>query len=235
MNLARVVENKSFYNYGVITFKTDKKLDIEPGQFLMMKSKDGYNLSKPFSVMDCKDFEFKVLIRNAGDFSKFLIKLKIGEELLFRGPYGSPFSKFIDFNKKYILIGGGCGSAPLMHFKKIYPNIIEDSVFGFSDYRIKSIVDDDNIFVDRIDGMNPVDYILNRNKGKDINIISCGPKGMFIYLKYIIDSYQTAWISMEENMGCGIGMCKGCPVDTVDGVKMVCKDGPLFNIKEVIL
>jgi dihydroorotate dehydrogenase electron transfer subunit len=46
---------------------------------------------------------------------------------------------------------------------------------------------------------------------------------------------KNSYVSLEENMGCGIGMCKGCPVKTINGIKMVCKDGPLFKLSEVIL
>jgi dihydroorotate dehydrogenase electron transfer subunit len=43
------------------------------------------------------------------------------------------------------------------------------------------------------------------------------------------------YVSLDERMGCGIGMCKGCPVKTKDGIKMVCKDGPLFDSDDLIL
>ena len=47
-----------------------------------------------------------------------------------------------------------------------------------------------------------------------------------------------AWFSLEEKMACGIGVCLGCavPVRTEDGFeyKRVCKDGPVFNCKEII-
>jgi len=41
-------------------------------------------------------------------------------------------------------------------------------------------------------------------------------------------------VSMEERMACGVGACKGCPVKTTAGYKMVCKDGPVFDSREVI-
>ena len=40
--------------------------------------------------------------------------------------------------------------------------------------------------------------------------------------------------SFEERMGCGFGACVGCSMETKNGVKRVCKDGPVFSGKEII-
>jgi len=41
-------------------------------------------------------------------------------------------------------------------------------------------------------------------------------------------------ISLEMRMGCGIGVCYACTVKTRDGLKQVCKDGPVFNLQDVV-
>jgi dihydroorotate dehydrogenase electron transfer subunit len=43
-----------------------------------------------------------------------------------------------------------------------------------------------------------------------------------------------AYLSMEEVMACGVGACLGCVVKTVSGYKRVCKEGPVFEGKEII-
>lgn len=71
-------------------------------------------------------------------------------------------------------------------------------------------------------------------------LYACGPTPMLRALKaYAEEKGMTAWISMEEKMACGIGACLGCatPIRTADGgmtYKHVCKDGPVFDAKEVI-
>jgi dihydroorotate dehydrogenase electron transfer subunit len=42
------------------------------------------------------------------------------------------------------------------------------------------------------------------------------------------------YASFEQFMGCGIGTCRGCAIATTNGYKRVCKDGPVFNLKEII-
>jgi len=35
-------------------------------------------------------------------------------------------------------------------------------------------------------------------------------------------------------MGCGIGACYGCSIRTVRGMRRVCREGPVFDIKDII-
>jgi dihydroorotate dehydrogenase electron transfer subunit len=45
-------------------------------------------------------------------------------------------------------------------------------------------------------------------------------------------------LSLEEHMACGVGICQGCPVKRTNGnsaYALVCKDGPIFDSREIIL
>ncbi|MFA5255984.1 MAG: dihydroorotate dehydrogenase electron transfer subunit, partial [Candidatus Omnitrophota bacterium] len=54
-------------------------------------------------------------------------------------------------------------------------------------------------------------------------------------ISHIADSSGiSCQVSMEERMACGVGVCLGCPVKAKSGgYKMVCKDGPVFDSKEI--
>jgi dihydroorotate dehydrogenase electron transfer subunit len=39
---------------------------------------------------------------------------------------------------------------------------------------------------------------------------------------------------MEEHMGCAMGVCLGCVVETKHGLKRVCRDGPVFGLREMV-
>ena len=41
-------------------------------------------------------------------------------------------------------------------------------------------------------------------------------------------------ISLEERMGCGFGACMGCSIETLKGPKRICKEGPVFESKELL-
>jgi dihydroorotate dehydrogenase electron transfer subunit len=50
---------------------------------------------------------------------------------------------------------------------------------------------------------------------------------------YAYEKDVPAFISLEERMACGIGACYGCVINTKNGLKRVCKDGPIFKLGEV--
>jgi dihydroorotate dehydrogenase electron transfer subunit len=41
-------------------------------------------------------------------------------------------------------------------------------------------------------------------------------------------------ISLEMRMACGLGVCYGCTVKTGEGLKQACKDGPIFDLADII-
>jgi dihydroorotate dehydrogenase electron transfer subunit len=225
----KILEKQIKNEYMYLKVEMGKDVLIEPGQFLMLKNEEDKNMAKPFSVMSQNGAEIEFIIKIIGDFTKKLSQKSINDYIYLRGPHGHGFIEKIDQNKKYVLLGGGCGAAPLLHFEKEYPNMVEDIKIGFKDSFINNIIPNEKVIIEDKEKMTPIDWLKENNFE---NIISCGPKGMF---KALQTMNKNTYVSLEENMGCGIGMCKGCPVETVNGVKMVCKDGPLFKLSEVIL
>ena len=225
----KILEKQIKNEYMYLKVEMNENIHIEPGQFLMLKNDMDKNMAKPFSIMSQDGKEIEFIIKIIGDFTKKLSQKNIHENIYLRGPYGCGFIEKIDKNKKYVLLGGGCGAAPLLHFEKNYPNMVENIKIGFKNSFVENVVPEYKLIFENIERKTPIDWL----KENDFeNIISCGPKGMFKALKTMD---KNSYVSLEENMGCGIGMCKGCPVKTINGIKMVCKDGPLFKLSEVIL
>ena len=78
------------------------------------------------------------------------------------------------------------------------------------------------------------------HRQEKINVAACGPRGM---LKAVTEVCQRAGlaieVSLEERMACGVGACRGCvcTIRTAGGRlerRRVCKDGPVFDGKEVV-
>ena len=87
----------------------------------------------------------------------------------------------------------------------------------------------------RAQDASPKDAERSRSAGKQATLYACGPKPMLkevcsISLKYKIP----AEVSLEEHMSCGIGACLGCVVQTKEGYKRVCKEGPVFSAKDIV-
>ena len=147
------------------------------------------------------------------------------------------------------LVGGGIGVPPMLLLaKKLKEKEIEAKiVLGFRD---ESFLVNDfkalglDVVVCTDSGRegyhgNTVAYLRENNINSDI-YCACGPKPMLKFLsKYAHECGKFVYLSMEERMGCGYGACVGCVIDIYDENhevkrKKVCKDGPVFDSREVV-
>jgi dihydroorotate dehydrogenase electron transfer subunit len=154
-------------------------------------------------------------------------------------------------DKKALIVGGGIGIYPLLELaKRIKPKAV---AFGFKSKDFVTLEDEfsrytGNLYISTDDGsykihgnaLSPVSEGLE--KGEFEVAYACGPLPMLKALKAITDRINVeCQISLEERMGCGIGACLCCAVRVEDdgdlGYKHlhICKNGPIFNAKEVIL
>ncbi|MFA4843476.1 MAG: dihydroorotate dehydrogenase electron transfer subunit [Candidatus Margulisiibacteriota bacterium] len=229
-----------------------------PGQFVQIKC-SGTNdplLRRPISLhrWSAEHKTFELLYEVVGRGTELLTKYSVNEELDIIGPLGSGFT--VDPTKKiHILVAGGMGVAPLRALaeaikgtggKAIYVLIgsrSKEAVFCESDFRKLT----DQVVISTDDGsagkkgfvsdilLSFLENELTTPNSELTTIYACGPNPM---LKAIA---EIAWqkkidcqLSMEERMACGIGACKGCAIKTKGGFKMVCKDGPVFDAKEIV-
>jgi dihydroorotate dehydrogenase electron transfer subunit len=65
-------------------------------------------------------------------------------------------------------------------------------------------------------------------------VFICGPLVMYkSILKQNIFKEKPAQVSLEVRMACGRGICYGCTIQTVNGKKRVCEDGPVFEFNDI--
>ncbi len=216
-----------------------KPIFIKAGQFLMLKNRTEPILAKPFSVLSTNENGFSVLIKIIGRFTGYLSQSKPGELFFYRGPYGTPFEQKLDLSKKFITIGGGCGAAPILFFNKQYPNQIEKSIIGFKTDAIQQLIPIKEAVYESLTGQTVIDvlndYLSTRYNEQPPIVLACGSLGMCQALySHSKEKNYRLFVSLDERMGCGMGMCKGCPVKTKSGIKMVCKDGPIFDSDEIV-
>lgn len=218
---------------------------IIPGQFVQVKVEGSPEtfLRRPFSIHDV-DYErntIKLLIQVAGKGTEKLSLLKSEDTLNLIYPLGNSFSMPPE-NTKILLIGGGCGIAPLLFLGKYLrsKNYHPEVLLGFRN--IKRLIEyDDYLNIGHVhltteDGSKGekgfvTDHSVLNNSHFD-QIYCCGPESMmravaaYCFLKDI-----ACEVSLENLMACGFGICLCCVVDTVRGNVCSCLEGPVFNIK----
>ncbi len=251
---SKVVSNKRVAeNTYLFEFEHDSKKAI-PGQFVHIKvpNRNDLLLRRPISVnsYDAKNNIIKLIIQTKGEGTQVICSLKTGDTIDYISPAGRGFLLGNKI-KKAAVIGGGIGVAPLKYVMEYYNDIEFDSYIGFRNEKLIYQLDDfekltSNLYVCTDDGSYGeegfvTDILDNNIKNKNYDIIlACGPKPMLNSLKTVIDRHKIpCLVSLEERMGCGIGICKVCVCKThennEDDYKRVCIDGPVFDINKVVL
>ncbi|WP_175058985.1 dihydroorotate dehydrogenase [Thermococcus sp. 2319x1] len=226
---AELIEKKTAKDYGFFKFKLSEKLENpDAGQFVMLKVLDEPILAKPFSIYSYRNKNLTLFIKRVGRLTGKIFSSPIGEVFYIRGPYGTPYIETISREKKYILIGGGSGIAPLNFFSELYPELVYKKLYGFKGGYIRELFEEEQstLVIEEESGKTVVDVLVDVYS-EEVGILACGPIPMLKNLPH--DSY----VSLEAVMGCGIGTCKSCAIKTKEGIKMVCKDGPLFRKEEI--
>lgn len=235
--------NKHYFVLEVPLEKANTK--ILPGQFFTLKNlKYSYPmLKKPISVYDFDRNSVSFMIKRVGLGSEHLSLLKSGDEVEMLGPLGNGFP--IRTEKNVVLVSGGIGYPPLFFLKKELQKAGKDVYWLHGGRCNEDVFPADEIWSD--DGScgtqgfvtQGLSEVLKNNK-PDI-IYACGPMAMLKTCSELAGANQIPlFVSLEEYMACGIGVCHGCAVKVMSensiGVdyKTVCKDGPVFDAKDVV-
>lgn len=206
-------------------------------------------LKRPFSLFRWLDKDIQILYRVVGKLTNILKDKKPDDILEIIGPLGNGFP-VIKGKALPILIGGGIGSAPLFSFAETIKHKKPIFFIGAKTkkeilytYALKSIGINPIISTD--DGTlgqkgvitNVLREFLTHHSSPitDYCIYACGPRPMLKELTLLSGKFNLkGYIALEENMACGVGACLSCVVNTKNGFKRVCKEGPVFPMEEII-
>jgi len=217
-----------------------------PGQFLHVKCGDGLLLRRPFGVCSVSGGALSFVFEVKGKGTGWLSRLKPGDVLDILGPLGNGFC-FPD--GKIIVVGGGLGSPPML-FVAESAKRGATAVLGFRDKGRVMLVNEfeavcDAVYLTTDDGSMgicgqvtaPLEGLLK--KGGYEAVMACGQLAMQNAVAKLCERYGVpCQVSLEERMGCGVGACLVCACAIREGgnehMKRVCKDGPVFDAKDVV-
>ena len=221
---------------------------ILPGQFVNIRVQ-GQFLRRPISV--CNVTEVKGERLEAKGMLTIIYKVVgVGTEAMSHLPVGTQLDVLTVLGNGYnltkagdapLLVGGGVGVPPMYmlarQLREIGKNVrvilgfnTKDEVFYEEEFRTLGC----DVTVTTVDGSHGVKgFVTNALDGKQSYYYTCGPLPM---IKALIQAAGTnGEVSMEERMGCGFGACMGCTIQTTQGPKRVCKEGPVFAASELLL
>ncbi|PIN69982.1 anaerobic sulfite reductase subunit B [Candidatus Woesearchaeota archaeon CG11_big_fil_rev_8_21_14_0_20_43_8] len=236
------------------TIKVDFAVKHEPGQFVQV-TLPGIG-EAPISICSYSDKFMELNIREVGDLTKNLAKLKVGDKLFIRGPYGKGYPMKDLKGNNVIIIGGGCGVAPLRGII----DYIEQNRADYGDVKLflGFRTPGDILFQEKIKGWGknfdvrisvdklpadscfagPVGFVTNMVKNEQIDnknkvVFVCGPPIMMdVVIKILKEKWfndDQIFISAERLMHCALGLCGHCMIHG----KYTCLDGPVFRWDEL--
>lgn len=212
-------------------------------------------LRRPFGIhrVHRKQGEVEILYRVVGEGTTLMTKLRPNDVVDLLGPLGNGFNLQGNYDQA-VVVAGGMGIAPIFFLidellamekqvslfwgarlcEEIFVKpgalkergvdlhlAVEDGTMGHAGF---------------VTDLLPA-FLETRDKNKTLRGFACGPNPMLRTLQGILPPSAQLWeASLEARMACGVGVCMGCGVKHVDGgLRMVCSQGPVLNLREVIL
>jgi NAD(P)H-flavin reductase len=252
--LTNVIDESSLIKTFVLI--PEEEFSFKTGQFIEL-SVDGIG-EAPFtpSSSPLVKEKLEVTVMKTGYVTEYMHALKPGIYMGIRGPYGRGYPVEVFFGKEVLILGGGCGLAPIRSLLYALENIkdnLEKVILCYgsktpSDCIYKPLFDRLNNTpkfeayrtVDKADeewngSVGVVTTLLNKIKINTENSVAvvCGPPIMMKFgtIRLLEMGYKDdqIYLSMETNMSCGLGKCGHCML----GEFFVCKDGPVFTYSEL--
>ena len=222
------------------------------GQFVNLYSQDASRmLPRPISLceIDRDAGTLRLVYRKAAKRTEEFSKLRAENPIDMMGPLGNGFTLRPG---KAILIGGGIGIPPMLQLAKELSEQSADEVQLILGYRDEVFLDEDcsrygTVYYASEDGAHGVRGTvldaLREYKITGDTVYACGPTPMLRAIQtYALEQGLEAQLSLEERMACGVGACLACVCESreTDGHtnvknKRICKDGPVFDAREVEL
>ncbi len=225
--------------------------EAKPGQFVMVRCGEDTLLPRPLSVHQLADekspAELALLLNVVGKGTHWLSQHQAGDSLDLFGPLGSGFSIYPN-SHNLLLIAGGIGIAPLRFLadeavkqeknvtlllgeqtsSHLYPESLLPLGIGLAKTTEDGSAGERGMITD----------LLPEYADWADQVFACGPMPMYCDMalkkRELNLEGKPVQVSLEVRMGCGRGVCYGCTLKTRQGLKQVCKDGPVFDLDDIL-
>ncbi|PWB74180.1 Ni/Fe hydrogenase subunit gamma, partial [candidate division GN15 bacterium] len=195
-------------------------------------------------------------VRAIGTVTRVMARMKAGEIIGIRGPFGTPWPVQEAEGNDLVIIGGGIGLAPLR--PALYYTLANRSRFGKVVLLYGTRTPQDILYRKELEALRArfdldVDVTVDRAGSDwhgDVGVVTrlipkasfdpastfafiCGPEVMMRFTAMALQKrevpLQNIYLTMERNMKCAIGLCGHCQM----GPLFVCKDGPVFRYDRI--
>ena len=215
------------------------------GQFVHVALGDGVHpvLRRPFSVAGLPGAgRFQLLYKRVGEGTAMLAQKKRGDELDVLGPLGRAFE--IANGQRAVLLAGGLGLAPLLLLARelATANVETDMIYGVREKKELVLLNEISMsgasltLVTEDGSVGEKGYVTEvwrKSLDRGAAHYACGPDAFLrAVVAFAHREKLSAQISLEQKMGCGVGVCMACSVDLGGRYARACTEGPVFRVEE---
>ncbi len=236
----------------IVDYALEFDVPVVPGQFAMVHpgDDDRYVLGRPLSILDASDGRLRFLIKVAGRGTRDLVQAPVGSTARIFGPLGRGFESAALLGGEAILVAGGVGVVPLhlLARKRLERGSPPArALFGArtrADLPLpllhgtvpwESWVEEDPAPGEG-HGRVTEGLVAALRETPDAVVATCGPTAMMRAVARICRERRVPlWLCLEEQMGCGAGVCRACVLPRADGAGMltVCHEGPVLPLDAI--
>ncbi len=219
-----------------------------PGQFVMVRTSEDHEplLRRPLAIHRVSPLasptQFALLFSVVGRGTKWLAQRREGDDIDLLGPLGHGFKVQ---SHHLLLVAGGIGVAPLVSLAEselsrgAHVTLILGAPTQDQLYPAHLLPPGIDLLVATEDGSagqkGMATDLLANFTGKAEQVFACGPIAMYeVMSSQSLLKGKSVQVSMEARMGCGFGVCLGCSIETRQGMKLVCQDGPVCELKDIM-
>lgn len=234
-------------------FSPELSRNAKSGQFIQILTSENYIplLRRPFSFFELNPPNFSIFYQVVGKGTKLISLKNKNQELDILGPLGNGWNIRKEA-QRIALVAGGMGVAPLVELAKNLVKTKKEVYFmlGLPDKTLYNFLKKELNFLPKKNFLialesgtsdfngTAIDLLYNFLKNHKVDFIAgCGSYPMLRALKELVSAQKIpTLVSLDTLIACGLGACKGCAVETKNkSYKLVCQDGPVFNLEELIL
>ena len=259
---ARVIENRALGNgYFVLRLGgCDSLAKSQPGQFIMLRGDWGRDplLPRPISLLSvAPEGRADLLAKSIGRGTRLLETATHGTRVSILGPLGSSFPE-PSADRYDLFVAGGVGLPPLFmqgehasrrglgdHCEMIYGGRTSRDIVLLSEMRgfgLATCVATEDGSMGRRGRVTSalearIEHHRATGRAQALRILACGPREMLWAVARIAEAQGIeCYLSMEEQMACGFGVCLGCAIPARSRpFRYTCSDGPVFLASDLII
>ena len=243
-----VVNNEAIHElYSLLTLTPSDSStslpDILPGQFVQVRGDNAETfLRRPISVndVDRDNHTLSLLVRNAGEGSRWIMNRRQGDTVNLMLPLGNGFGNIAESDNRPLLVGGGVGIAPMLYLGKcmslqhrVRPAFLVGARSASDVLQLQSLQQWGDVFVTTEDGtMGEKGLVTASSVWNEewTTVYCCGPAPMMKAIAQICKKKSLPCkVSLENMMACGLGACLCCVAKSARGTVCECTEGHVFD------